>query len=90
MGARARFGSTMSRTSSYHQFVAEHVTPRDLEVLRAYGEEELYTRAAHRLGIKPNTVRNHLSRLYRLLDVEGATGAYKVLGWLQIPQERGR
>ena len=53
-------------------------TPRQLEVLRARCETGSRKEAAAVLGIRPETVRCHLSRLFdRCRCVDGAQAAYR-------------
>jgi DNA-binding CsgD family transcriptional regulator len=60
-------------------------TPRQLEALQAslmYGSQKA---AAHQMGISPQQLKNHLTRLYKRLDVVSMPEAAIALGWLRIP-----
>ena len=43
---------------------------RELEVLRTFAQSDSTEDAARRLGISPNTVRNHLERIRHKLGVK--------------------
>lgn len=43
--------------------------------------------AAHRLGISGQTVKNHLSQVYKKLGVMGRFEALVALGWVALPAE---
>jgi|GEM_PF-5522109 len=45
------------------------LSPREREIAMAYAQGESYKEVARRLGVSPNTVRSHLSRIYQKLDV---------------------
>lgn len=60
-------------------------TARQLQVLAAYFRHHSTKIAACELGISDRTVRNQLSRLYARLDVDCASQAAIVLGWLVVP-----
>lgn len=61
------------------------LTPRELEVLVAYGRAGKMANAALDLGISLQTVKNHLTAAYRKLDASGSLDAYHRLGWLRLP-----
>jgi len=65
--------------------MASSPSGRELEVFAAYCRCGSMRRAAEVLGVKEQTVKNHLSRLYRALEVPGNLPAAIALGWLFIP-----
>lgn len=40
---------------------------------------------AHRLGISLQTVKNHLTKVYFVLNVSGQIEAFRAMGWLVVP-----
>lgn len=54
-----------------------HLTPRELAVLRGLAAGRSYTEVARTLFITPNTVKTHVSSLYRKLGVERASHAVR-------------
>lgn len=55
------------------------LTPREIEVLRAYCLYETHARTAQELRIGVQTVKNHLVNVYRKLGVHKAhTAVYRV------------
>ena len=65
------------------------LSPRELQVFGAYCAYGSRDKAAVALGISLSTVRNHMSSIYRKLDVPGSgdvlTAATR-LGWLKVPE----
>jgi TolB-like protein/DNA-binding CsgD family transcriptional regulator len=47
----------------------EILSPREIEIARAYAQGDTYQGIAARLGIAPSTVRTHLATIYRKLEV---------------------
>lgn len=66
----------------------KHLTPRQFEVLVALADGEGRKDAAHRLGISYNTVRSHTTMAFQALETDTLVGAYRRLGWLQVPTRR--
>lgn len=65
-----------------------HTTPlslREWEVLRARATGSVEKVIAHDLGITAQTVKNHLTMIYRKLDVSNAIEALVAVGWLHVP-----
>lgn len=65
-----------------------HTTPltlREWSILRAKATGAVEQVIAHDLGISPQTVKNHLSFIYRKLDVTNAIEALAAVGWLYVP-----
>ena len=61
-------------------------TRRELQALAnalLFGRKE----AAMRMGIKPTTLRNHLTSLNERLEVNNMREAAIALGWLDVPAE---
>ena len=55
--------------------VQDNLTSREREVLGLICEGLSDTRIAERLGLKRNTVRNHVSTIYGKIDVHSRSGA---------------
>jgi DNA-binding CsgD family transcriptional regulator/GAF domain-containing protein len=55
------------------------LSPRELEIARAYAGGDNYHRIAERLHIAPSTVRTHLATIYRKLGVSSKLELHKVL-----------
>lgn len=51
------------------------LSPREIEVLAALAQGESNKEIARRLGVSPNTVKTHLSRLFAKLDAGNRTAA---------------
>lgn len=47
----------------------EHLTPREIELLKVFARGQSYKEAARSLGISPLTVGNHVKAIYRKLEV---------------------
>lgn len=58
---------------------------REWTILRAKATGAVEQVIAHDLGLSVQTVKNHLSRIYRKLDVTNAIEAFVAKGWLVIP-----
>jgi ATP/maltotriose-dependent transcriptional regulator MalT len=67
------------------------LTPRERDVLQGLVRHESEPEMAHRLGIELTTVRTHIQRLYRRLDVHSSqeavlrSFALKLVDWLDLP-----
>lgn len=55
----------------------EELTERELEVLQLLSEGLLYKEIAQRLGLSPNTVGQHVHRIYGKLHVQNRTEALR-------------
>jgi DNA-binding CsgD family transcriptional regulator len=51
------------------------LTPREIDCLRAYAETGDYRAAAERIGIGESTMRSHLAKARRRLDVQATVVA---------------
>lgn len=65
--------------------VADALTPRQFEVIRAYALTGSRKEVAIALGIATQTVDNHLTEIFRRLKVETAIEAFLALDWLDVP-----
>lgn len=65
---------------------AEALTPRQFEVIRAYALTGSRKEVAAALGIKSQTVDNHLTAIFKRLNVETAIEAFLALDWLDVPE----
>lgn len=75
-----------SLTSPTNQTQAS-LSRREVEVLEAAMSGEKQAVVAHGLGISEQTMKNHLSTIYRKLEVRGLVEAYVRLGWLRPPHQ---
>jgi DNA-binding NarL/FixJ family response regulator len=57
---------------------------RQLEVFRTYARLGSQRAVATELNISPQTVKNNLYVLYKVLDVNNAIEALNKLGWMNI------
>ncbi|MEM7636968.1 MAG: LuxR C-terminal-related transcriptional regulator [Pseudomonadota bacterium] len=57
----------------------DRLSPRELEIARAYALGDTYHRIADRLCIAPSTVRTHLAAIYRKLEVSSKLELHKML-----------
>lgn len=62
--------------------------PRQFEALRTYAESGDQRRAAQRMGIAYETHKNYMTAAYERLGVHSAIDAFRVMGWLRIPEHR--
>lgn len=62
------------------------LSPAELRALRAVGRHETNALAARATEISEQTLKNELSSAYRKLRVRTKTGAFRSLGWLNIPR----
>jgi DNA-binding CsgD family transcriptional regulator len=63
------------------------ISRREREVLAAIAYCGDQRRAAIRLGIADQTVKNHLTNIYRRLGVHGIIDALYAVGWLRVPND---
>lgn len=56
------------------------LTPREIDLLRAFAAGRSYKEAARDLGISPHTVGNHVKSIYRKLEVRTRGDALRVIG----------
>ncbi len=57
----------------------DRLSPRELEIARAYAGGDNYHRIADRLCIAPSTVRTHLAAIYRKLEVSSKIELLRIL-----------
>lgn len=57
----------------------DRLSPRELEIARAYALGDTYHRIAERLCIAPSTVRTHLAAIYRKLEVTSKLELHRLL-----------
>lgn len=57
----------------------ERLSPRELEIARAYALGDTYHQIAERLCIAPSTVRTHLAAIYRKLEVSSKLDLHRML-----------
>jgi DNA-binding CsgD family transcriptional regulator len=67
----------------------DRLTPRELEVLRAFAVGLSYRRAGERLGISWRTVQSHATHLYRKLGVDGRAAALAEARRQRLIEPRG-
>jgi len=67
----------------------DRLTPRELEIARAYALGDTYHRIAERLSIARSTVRTHLATIYRKLGVSSKLELHRMLDG-GSPQQRSR
>lgn len=60
-------------------FDDDRLTPREIELLRAFSEGKSYKEAARALGISPHTVGNHVKSIYRKLEVNSRSEAIRAV-----------
>lgn len=56
------------------------LTPREIDLLRAFAAGLSYKEAARNLGISPHTVGNHVKSIYRKLEVQTRSDALRTVG----------
>lgn len=61
------------------------LTLREWAILRAKATGAVEQAISADLGLSVQTVKNHLSRIYRKLDVTNAIEAFGSVGWLHVP-----
>lgn len=57
----------------------DRLSPRELEIARAYASGDNYHRIAEKLCIAPSTVRTHLATIYRKLEVSSKLDLHRIL-----------
>ncbi|MEL6283934.1 MAG: LuxR C-terminal-related transcriptional regulator [Pseudomonadota bacterium] len=57
----------------------DRLSPRELEIARAYAHGDTYNAIAERLHIAPSTVRTHLGAIYRKLGVSSKVQLHQML-----------
>ena len=62
------------------------LTPRETAVLEAYARAGDQRQAAYALGLTLRSVKSYLTRAYAKLDVTTCIAAFRVLGWLHVPE----
>jgi DNA-binding CsgD family transcriptional regulator len=61
------------------------LTPTQIRVVEEYVRTGSMKEAAAALGISVQTVKNHLSTVYRRLETQGILQTLDVLGWISGP-----
>jgi DNA-binding NarL/FixJ family response regulator len=56
------------------------LTPREMDLLRAFAAGRSYKESARDLGISPHTVGNHVKSIYRKLEVRTRSDALRMVG----------
>lgn len=56
------------------------LTPREMDLLRAFAAGRSYKEAARDLAISPHTVGNHVKSIYRKLEVQSRSDALRAAG----------
>jgi DNA-binding NarL/FixJ family response regulator len=62
------------------------LTNREREALAAYATTGSQREAAHLMGVRHQTIKNHLREAYDKLGASGAINAFRAIGWLQVPE----
>lgn len=57
----------------------QELSPREREVLLTYAQQGTYQKTADRLGIGRETVREHLRKVHRKLNVKSSIEAYGLI-----------
>lgn len=63
---------------------------REIEILLELMEGQGSKAVAGKLWISEQTVKNHLTAVYRKLDVTSLIGAYRRLGWLGVDRDEAQ
>jgi DNA-binding NarL/FixJ family response regulator len=79
--ARTQTTAHPTRTSADNGYSAEGLTKRELEILRLVAEGLSNAQLASRLWVTEQTIKFHLSNIYRKLNVANRTGASR---WAQL------
>jgi DNA-binding NarL/FixJ family response regulator len=69
-------------------FAATALSPRELDVLKAYAMTGNQRLAAEVVGLSVQTVKNHLRSVYSKLGVSDGIGAFRAMGWLCIDKPK--
>jgi DNA-binding CsgD family transcriptional regulator len=64
-----------------------YLTPREQQVLIELAQTGRYKTAAHALGISEQTVKNHMSKVFRRWDASSLVHLFFRLGWLVTPDK---
>ena len=59
------------------------LTQRELEVITLYAQGHVMKVIGTRLGIHPQTVKNHLANVYDKLEVDNGRAAMWKMGWVK-------
>ena len=62
------------------------LTLREWDILVGLAMGQKPRDVAADIGISPQTVKNHLTSIYRKLEVDSLVGAFIALGWLRVPR----
>ena len=63
--------------------MTQQLTPRDLELFRAYARRGgSWREAGADVHMAESTAKTHAKRVYRVLGTDGILGAFQKLGWL--------
>jgi DNA-binding CsgD family transcriptional regulator len=62
------------------------ITKREREVLAYLAHGLTYEQTAARMGVSPQTVKNHTSSAFKKLRVGNRFGAFLELGWMNPPE----
>jgi len=63
------------------------LTDREIEILVAVAEGHPYRMTSERLGIRYQTLKNHLRAIHLKLGVQTTTATFRRIGWLQPTPE---
>lgn len=63
------------------------LTPQEERVLRFRARGMSSSECAHALGISEQTIKNHLTHVYRKLDTSNLAETLGRVGWLSVPGE---
>lgn len=66
--------------------VGARLSAKEQQVLEASAGDDPLKRVAGRLGMAYSTAKNHRTRAFAKLGVRTLTGAYRQLGWLDVPE----
>jgi DNA-binding CsgD family transcriptional regulator len=69
-----------------HPEPGERLTPKEEEAVRSFAQTGAIKLAALEMGITDKTFKNHLTAVYRKLDVDNCIEAFRALGWLTPPR----
>lgn len=69
-----------------HPEPGDRLTPKEEEAIRLFAQTGALKLVAHEMGIGIMTVKNHLTAVYRKLDVDNNIEAFRALGWLDPPR----
>ena len=87
-GAHREAGPFVDRTAARGRTSDDPVRPTEREmaalVMLAWVAD--HHEAARRLGVSISAYQDRLARLYPKLGVFNAIGAFRALGWLEVPE----